>query len=247
MKYMHSIRGCAAGQRNKVVEEIKKQLEQVGFGENVIIEIPSDRAFKSEFYLTLASTELMSPVREVLLSVSQDRKVKIIGGLFDRKLAVPAKTEPVIAPPAAAPIPTTKSVSQTAKKVVCLLSNHRSSIDPVIPLALTKPQLMSLLISSFSPDYQLDNLSKELNSTLKELESQGEIYTSTGNRFCMSKPTVIYEKALFCGDRAYLSLAHQALGNSSQNLEDIKLNFAELDFEKLKAIFLTVGITLIQA
>jgi hypothetical protein len=246
MKYMHSIQGCPAGQRNKVVEEIKKQLNQVGFGENVTIEIPSDRSFKSEFYLTLASTELISPVREVLLSVSQDRKVKIIGGLFDRKLAVPAKTEPVIAPPPAT-IPTAKSVSQIAKKVVSLLSNHRSSIDPVIPLALTKPQLMSLLISSFSPDYPLDNLSQELDSTLKKLESQGEIYTGMDNRFCMSKPTVIYQETLFCGDRAYLSLAHQVLGNSSQNIEDIKLNFAESDSAKLKAIFLTVGITLVQA
>ncbi|MEI6064275.1 MAG: hypothetical protein WCQ26_06760, partial [Pseudanabaena sp. ELA748] len=131
---------------------------------------------------------------------------------------------------------------QIWEKVIILLSNHRSPINPAIPVILTKQQLRSLLESSLSPDYPQDKLSQELESTLKELEAQGEIYVATGNQFCIAQPTVLYKEALFRGDRAYLHLAHQVLGNPVT--DSAKLIFGDADVDNLKEKFSQEGISL---
>jgi hypothetical protein len=97
------------------------------------------------------------------------------------------------------------------------------------------------------PEYPQAQLIEELESTLKMLEIEGEIYAGFGNRFCVARPTILYEElceeALFIGDRAYLSSAHQILGN--RVTEDTKLIFPDGDFKVLKQRFLKCGISLI--
>ena len=126
-------------------------------------------------------------------------------------------------------------------KLACKERNW--DIPPPPPPPLTKRQILFLLESSLSPDYLQDKLNQELASSLRELEAKGEIYAGVGNRFCIAYPTILYEEALFVGDRAYLPLAHQALGNPVT--ETNKLIFPDLNFEVLQQKFLECGINLI--
>lgn len=54
---------------------------------------------------------------------------------------------------------------------------------------------------------------------------------------------MLYKESLFIGDRAYLPLTHQALGNHAT--ETNKLVFPDLNFEVLQQKFLERGISLI--
>jgi hypothetical protein len=191
------------------------------------------------FYIDVL-TDITNPdIKSVVKAMCSQRNWEII---MDRTIDVVIEPiKPIIPPPRKRiSSPVNQDVSQ---KIITILSNHRSPIDQSKPLTLTKKQILSLLESSLSPDYPQDRLSQELESSLRELEAKGEIYAGVGNRFCIAQPTVLYEEALFIGDRVYLPLAHQALGNPA--VETNKLVFPDLSFEVLQHKFSERGISLI--
>jgi hypothetical protein len=235
MRYMHQI---LKGQRKIIIAELERRIKLAKVDGQVSIQ--KDDILKTEFYIEIDSDLLAGDVRSILKSACKDRDWKIAGGLIEGNISrstVKTKDKP----------PTGKlivnSVNQDiAVKIVTILSNHRSPITQSKPLTLTKRQILSLLESSLSPDYPHDKLIQELESSLRGLAAKGEIYTGGGNRFCMAHPTVLYEEALFIGDRAYLPLAHQALGNPVT--ETNKLVFPDLSFEVIQQKFSERGIIL---
>jgi hypothetical protein len=233
---MHQI---LKGQRRTIIAELERRIKLEQFDGQVSIQ--KDDILKTEFYIEIDSDLLAGDVRCILRSACKDRDWKIAGGLIEGNISRPDDKKK-IKPPTGKPI--VNPVNQDiAVKIVTILSNHRSPIDQSKPLTLTKKQILSLLESSLSPDYPQNKLSQELESSLRELEAKGEIYAGVGNRFCIAHPTVLYEEALFIGDRAYLSLAHQVLGNPVT--EPNKLVFPDLDFEILQQRLLERGISLI--
>jgi hypothetical protein len=245
MKYMHSI---IRGQRKSVISEIEKRFKLAGIGGQAKVE--ADTVLKKEFYIEIDSEALIVDIRQILRAICKEKEVKIQGGLFEEEVAkVRQKTNKSINVVSNNHSSTKVVVEpiirdyQIWEKVIILLSNHRSPVNPAIPVILTKQQLLALLASSLSPDYPQDKLSQELESTLKELEAQGEIYVAAGNQFCIAQPTVLYKEALFRGDRAYLHLAHQGLGQPVT--DSAKLVFADADFNSLKEKFAQEGISLI--
>ena len=135
-------------------------------------------------------------------------------------------------------------------QIISLLSNHRNSDRPEIPVTISKTQIISLVSSSLSPNKLQDQLSTEISEALKELEAQGEINVGSGNRYCIAPPTVLAEVKdnltglLFKGDRAYLPLAHKVLNTEQQPTETLirpNLN----NFEVIKNKLFQVGISLL--
>ena len=236
MRYMHQI---LKGQRKTIIAELERRLQKEKLDGQVSIQ--KDDILKTEFYIEIDSDSLADDIRRILKSACKDRDWKIAGGLIEGNISRSTdKTK--IKPPIGKQI--VNPVNQDiAVKIVTILSNHRSPVTQSKPLTLTKRQILSLLESSLNPDYPQDKLIKELESSLRELESKGEIYAGVGNRFCIAHPTVLYEEALFIGDRAYLPLAHQVLGNSVT--ETNKLVFPDLSFEVLQHKFSESGISLI--
>jgi hypothetical protein len=134
--------------------------------------------------------------------------------------------------------------------IILLLSNHRNSDRPEIPVTISKTQIISLVSSSLSPNKLQDQLSTEISEALKELEAQGEINVGSGNRYCIAPPTVLAEAKdnltglLFKGDRAYLPLAHKVLNTNQEPTETLirpNLN----NFEVIKNKLFQVGISLL--
>ena len=235
MRYMHQI---LRGQRNSVIAELERRIRLAQL--NVRVIIPEERDLRTEFYIEIDSELLASDVRRILRLACKERDWKIAGGLIEGNIPRPpdkTKIKPLTGKLIVNPVN-----QDIAVKIVTILNNHRSPINQSKPLTLTKRQISSLLESSLSPDYPQDKLIKELESSLRELETKGEIYAGVGNRFCMAHPTVLYEEALFIGDRAYLPLAHQALGNTVT--ETNKLVFPDLDFEVIQQKFSERGISL---
>ncbi len=236
---MHSI---IRGQRKAVIAEIEKRFKQAGIGG----EVRADPVLKKEFYIEIDSEVLIEEIRQILKAICKDKQVTMQGGLFEGDIAKsrqkPSKPINAIADKVVVADPPSRDY-QIWEKVIILLSNHRSPITPAIPLPLTKRQILSLLTSSLSPDYPQEKLSQELDATLRELEAQGEIYTSVSNQSCIAQPNVLYEKALFRGDRAYLHLAHQLLGNPVS--DSAELAFPEIDFDHLREKLLGGGINLV--
>jgi hypothetical protein len=232
---MHQI---LKGQRRTIIAELERRIKLEQFDGQVSIQ--KDDILKTEFYIEIDSDLLAGDVRRILRSACKDRDWKIAGGLIEGNISRPDDRKK-IKPPTGKPI--VNPINQDiAVKIVTILSNHRSPIDQSKPLTLTKKQILSLLESSLSPDYPQDRLIKELESSLRELAAKGEIYTGVGNRFCIAYPTLLYEEALFIGDRAYLLLAHQALGNPVT--ETNKLVFPDLSFEVIQQKFSERGISL---
>ena len=238
-KYMHSI---IRGQRRLVIAEIEKRLGLAKIGDQARVEAEADKSLKNEFYIELDSDILATDVQQILKLICAERGWSIQGGLFDGKTSRSPKDKkhnnisPIIVIPS--------RDYQILEKVIILLSNHRSPIDPARPLSLAKRQILSILVSSLSPEYPQNKLPQELETTLRELEAKGEIYAGMGNRFCIAQPTVLYEEKLFCGDRAYLPLAHQLLGNAAT--DSTSLNFGEVTFDVLKDTLASRGISLIE-
>jgi glutamine synthetase type III len=135
-------------------------------------------------------------------------------------------------------------------QIISLLSNHRNSDRPEIPITLSKTQIISLVGSSLSLNESKDNLNTEINEALKELEAQGEINAGSGNRYCIAPPTVLtqaennFTGLVFRGDRAYLSLAHKVL-TTEQKYTEIKLRPRINNFQVIKNKLSQVGITLL--
>ena len=260
MKYMHSI---IRGQRKSVITEIEKRFKLAGIGGQAKVE--ADTVLKKEFYIEIDSEALIDDIRQILKAICKEKEVRMQGGLFEEDIAKVRqkpnksinKSINVISNNAAPTNHSSTNIAPTQvvvepiireyqiwEKVIILLSNHRSPITPAIPAILTKQQLLSLLMLSINPDYSQEKLAQELESALKELEAQGEIYIGTGNQICIAQPTVLYKEALFRGDRAYLHLAHQVLGNPVT--DSAKLIFADAaDFDTLKEKFAQEGISLI--
>jgi hypothetical protein len=244
MKYMHSI---IKGQRKSVITEVEKRLKIAGLGGQV--KVQPDSVLKKEFYIEVDSEELITDIRQILKTLCKEKEVTMQGGLIEDDTAKSRQrlSKPLNVAPAAVKAVTEKPPSRDypiGEKVVALLSNHRSTINAAIPLPLTKKQLLSLLTSSVSPIYPSDKLSQELEVALKELEAKGEIYANEGDRFCIAQPSVLYANALFRGDRAYLHLAHQVVGNPVT--DSTKLTFPAIDFDVLKERFLEKGISCLQ-
>lgn len=106
-----------------------------------------------------------------------------------------------------------------SEQVINLLSHHRFPGKSYLPQSLTRFQLMGLLRNSVPPSVVNTALTPAtLDQALHFLEAQGEILIGVGKRVCMAQPTVLAENhenligLQFLGDRAYLRLAHQALG-----------------------------------
>lgn len=136
------------------------------------------------------------------------------------------------------------------EQITLLLSNHRNSDRPEVPTTLSKTQIVSLIGSSLSPNESQDDLTTKVGEALKELEAIGDINGGSRNRYCVAPPTVLAAASdnltglLFRGDRAYLSLAHQAL-NTQQEHTEIKLKPNISNFEVIKNKLSQVGIALL--
>ncbi len=234
MRYMHQI---LQGQRKTIIVEIERRIKLAQLDGQVIIK--KDDILKREFYIEIGSDILASDISRILKLACKERNWHILGGLIEGNISrsiVKAKDKPlrgIINP----------SNQNIAYKIITILSNHRSPINKFKPLTLTKRQILSLLESSLNPDYPQDKLIKELEPSFRELEAKGEIYVGLGNCFCIAHPTILYEESLFIGDRAYLPIAQQVLGNSV--VETNKLVFPSLDFEILQQKFLEREIGLI--
>ncbi|MBE9176762.1 hypothetical protein IQ225_18195 [Synechocystis salina LEGE 06155] len=235
MRYMHQI---LKGQRKTIIVELERRIKLAKLSGKVILR--KDNILKKEFYIEIDSEILTTEVSRILKLACKERNWQILGGLIEGNISSQPKPKPKSVSERAI---VNSSNQDIAGKVITILSNHRSSIDKYKPLTLTKMQILSLLEYSFNPDYPLDKLIKQLETSLRELEAKGEIYAGVGNRFCIAHPTIFYENALFIGDRAYLPMAHQILSNSVS--EDNKLVFADLSFEILQQKFLCSGISLI--
>jgi hypothetical protein len=135
-------------------------------------------------------------------------------------------------------------------QIISLLSNHRNSDRPEIPIAINKTQIISLVGASLSPNQPQDNITTTITEALKELEAQGEINAGSRNRYCIAPPRVLAQAKdnltglLFKGDRAYLSLAHKVL-NTEQKHTEIKLISRINNFQVIKNKLFQVGITLL--
>ena len=242
---MHSI---IRGQRKAVITEIEKRFKLEGIGGQVKVE--ADTVLKKEFYIEVDSEILVADIRQILKAICKEKQVTMQGGLFEGDIAKLQqksnkslnKSLNTVASKVVIPNSPARDY-QIWEKVIILLSNHRSPINPAVPIPLTKRQILSLLTSSLSPNYPQDKLSQELEVTLRELEAKGEIYAGMGNRFCIAQPIVLYEEALFCGDRAYLPLTHQLLGNPITDIT--KLTFPEIDFDSLRDKLFVGGLSLI--
>lgn len=99
--------------------------------------------------------------------------------------------------------------------IIKLLSLHRQSSNPTMPLALTFNQITRLLQTAFPPTQYLDQV--EVKRSLQELEAQGEVLAGDRNRYCIAPPTVLaldnsdLSCFRFTGDRTYLGIAHQVI------------------------------------
>lgn len=139
------------------------------------------------------------------------------------------------------------------EKITLLLSNHRPQINPALPLSLTKHQIVSLLRSSISPNQPQESLTAEVEDALDELQAQGEILAGVRNRYGMAPPTVLTVNQedltglLFRGDRAYLSLAHQALESQSNRQNLLLIRPQVKRFHWIKDRLNQVGIRLLTA
>ncbi len=246
MKYMHSI---IKGQRKAVITEVEKRLKIAGLGGQV--KVQPDSVLKKEFYIEVDSEELITDIRQILKTLCKEKAVTMQGGLIEDDVAKSRQrlSKPLnVAPAAPAKSVNAKPPSRDypiGEQVVILLSNHRSPINAAIPFPLTKKQLLSLLTSSVSPSYSSEKLAQELEAALKELEAKGEIYANEGDRFCIAQPSVLYENAVFRGDRAYLHLAHQVVGNPVT--DSTKLTFPAIEFDVLKEQFLEKGISFLKS
>ena len=235
MRYMHQI--VSRVQRRTIITELERRLKQENLDSQVSIQ--KDEFLKTEFYIEIESEQLFGDVRRILKLACKERNWNICGGLIEGDTRSPVISS---VKHKAGKVVVNSSSQNIAAKIVTILSDHRAPSDKFKPLTLTKRQILSLLESSLSPDYPEDKLIKELEFSLRELATKGEIYAGVGNRFCIAHPTVLYEEKLFIGDRAYLPLAYQALGNPVT--ETNKLVFPDLSFEVIQQKFSERGISL---
>jgi hypothetical protein len=138
-------------------------------------------------------------------------------------------------------------------QIILLFTHHRQPSNQTMPLPLTKYQIVSLLGSSLPPNQSQDNLTAEVQDTLNELQALGEIIAGTRNRYCMAPPTVLAKNQeeltglLFRGDRAYLTLAHQALETQPNRENLLLLRPKKYRFHWIKDRLSQVGIRLLTA
>lgn len=125
-------------------------------------------------------------------------------------------------------------------KIVQLLSQQRQLGQPAFPGVLSMTQITSLLRHSLAPDQPTEQISIEIQEALRELEAQNEILKASGNRYCMAPPTLlamardVSQGLRFCGDRAYLALAHEILRTDQSTSEEL-LRSGLRNFERAKA------------
>ena len=137
-----------------------------------------------------------------------------------------------------------------SKQIISLLSNHRNSDRPELPITLSKTQIVSLIGASLSSNVSQDNISTKISEDLRELEAKGEINVGSRNRYCIAPPTVLAAAEdnltglLFKGDRAYLSLAHEVL-NTEQDPTKLQIRSDINNFQVIKNKLSQVGISLL--
>jgi hypothetical protein len=138
-----------------------------------------------------------------------------------------------------------------AEKITLLLSNHRHSDNRAIPKPLTKHQIISLLVSSLSPNESQKNLTDKIQDTLNELQAEGEVLAGRRNHYCMAPPMVLAQNKedltglLFRGDRAYLTLAHKVLESQQNPPNRLLLRPKSNQFHRIKDRLSQVGIRLL--
>lgn len=109
--------------------------------------------------------------------------------------------------------------------ITTLLSQHRNPKNLAQPIALTRQQILSLLRHQIPPIAAPADWQAEATRALDELQAQGEILAGTGKRYCVAPPTVLAlsqdntDSLKFQGDRAYLSIVHQALRTTQSHQE----------------------------
>jgi hypothetical protein len=136
------------------------------------------------------------------------------------------------------------------KEILQLLSNHRRVEQPFMPQALSMTQILNLLRANLSPNLSSENLSEQVQNALQELHAEGEILFASGNRYCMSPPTLLAASRenlvglKFCGDRAFLTLAHQVL-QTKQSPQKIQLHPRIGQFKWVRSRLEKVGICLV--
>jgi hypothetical protein len=133
-------------------------------------------------------------------------------------------------------------------KIVKILSNHRQLQDFERPQSLILRSIISLVEHSLPPNHAVT--SEQIQDCLQELQAQGEVLAGVGNRFCMAPPMVMAEDKtnltglLFRGDRAYLKLAHQAMG-TGQPITKTHLHPRVHGFDHIKERLKSHGIRLL--
>jgi hypothetical protein len=138
-----------------------------------------------------------------------------------------------------------------AEKITQLLSNHRHSNNKAVPQPLTKHQIISLLISSLSPNESQENLTDTIQDTLNELQAEGEVLAGRRNHYCMAPPMALAQNKedlrslLFRGDRAYLTLAHQVLESQKNPQNPLLLRPKSNQFHRIKDRLSQAGIRLL--
>ncbi len=80
------------------------------------------------------------------------------------------------------------------------------------------------------------------------MEAEGEIVAGKRNFYCMALPTVLAKNRedltglLFCGDRAYLTLAHKVLNSQKNSQNPLLLRPKSTHFHRIKDGLNQVGI-----
>lgn len=135
-------------------------------------------------------------------------------------------------------------------EIVQLLSNHRRVERAVMPQALSMTQILNLLRANLDPNLPSENLATQVQADLRMLQAEGEILYASGNRYCMSPPTLLAPGRdnlvglRFRGDRAFLSLAHEIL-KTNQSYQDLQLRPKIQKFDQLRSRLYKVGINIV--
>ncbi len=113
-------------------------------------------------------------------------------------------------------------MTTTSEKILLLLSSHRIH-NRNSPLPLTTHQIFTLVKDSLSPRLNTEQVKQEVEETLIELESEGEVFAGAGNRYIVTPPMVLTAQGeniaglRFRGDRSYLPFAHEVLETNTES------------------------------
>ena len=137
-------------------------------------------------------------------------------------------------------------------QIIRLLSSHRQPHRPELPQSLSVHTIATLIHQSLSPQQATNRLSEQLQTDLRQLQAEGEVFSGIGNRFCITPPVLLVESEdnltglRFRGDRTYLSLAHQVM-ETGQPHSSLILHPKIQGLHRIKTCLKSRGIALLTA